>query len=68
MDLAQLVGGGSDVCCYLVQCVSVRYADRLAEAGIEPSVGNVGESYNNALAEPIGNIPPAECGEANYHS
>jgi putative transposase len=35
------------------QYVSVRYTERLAEAGIEPSVGSVGDSYDNALAETI---------------
>ena len=33
------------------QYVSIRYSERLAEAGIEPSVGSVGDSYDNALAE-----------------
>jgi transposase InsO family protein len=33
------------------QYVSIRYTERLAEAGIEPSVGSVGDSYDNALAE-----------------
>ena len=36
-----------------VQYVSIRYTKRLAEAGIEPSVGSVGASYDNALAETI---------------
>jgi transposase InsO family protein len=36
-----------------VQYVSIRYTERLAEAGIEPSVGSVGDSYYNALAETI---------------
>ena len=36
-----------------VQYVSIRYADRLADAGIEPSVGSVGDSYDNALAETV---------------
>jgi len=36
-----------------VQYVSIRYTERLAEAGIEPSVGSVGDSYNNAMAESI---------------
>jgi len=36
-----------------VQYLSIRYTERLAEAGIEPSVGNVGDSYDNALAESI---------------
>ena len=36
-----------------VQYVSIRYTERLSEAGIEPSVGSVGDSYDNALAETI---------------
>jgi putative transposase len=36
-----------------VQYLSIRYTERLAEAGIEPSVGSVGDSYDNALAESI---------------
>lgn len=36
-----------------VQYLSIRYTQRLAEAGIEPSVGSVGDSYDNALAETI---------------
>ncbi len=35
------------------QYVLIRYTERLAGAGIEPSVGSVGESYDNALAETI---------------
>ena len=35
------------------QYLSIRYSERLAEAGIEPSVGRVGDSYDNALAESI---------------
>ena len=35
------------------QYLSIRYAERLQEAGIEPSVGSVGDSYDNALAETI---------------
>ena len=31
----------------------IRYTERLAEAGIEQSVGTVGDSYDNALAESI---------------
>ena len=31
------------------QYLSIRYSERLAEAGIEPSVGSVGDSYDNAL-------------------
>ena len=33
--------------------VSIRYTERLAEAGLEPSVGSVGDSYDNALAESV---------------
>ena len=36
-----------------LQYVSLRYTERLAEAGIEPSVGSVGDSYDNALAETV---------------
>jgi len=36
-----------------VQYLSIRYTERLAEAGIEPSVGSVGDSYDNALAETL---------------
>ena len=35
------------------QYVSIKYTERLAEAGIEPSVGSVGDSYDNALAETV---------------
>ena len=35
------------------QYLSIRYPERLAEAGIESSVGSVGDSYDNALAESI---------------
>lgn len=35
------------------QYVSLRYSERLAEAGIDPSVGTVGDSYDNALAESV---------------
>lgn len=43
-----------------VQYVSIRYTERLAEAGIEPSVGSVGDSYDNALAESINGLYKAE--------
>ncbi len=36
-----------------MQYLSIRYTERLAEAGIEPSVGSVGDSYDNALAESV---------------
>ena len=38
------------------QYVSIRYTERLAEAGVEPSVGSVGDSYDNALAETINGL------------
>jgi transposase InsO family protein len=42
------------------QYVSIRYTERLAEAGIKPSVGSVGDSYDNALAETINGLYKAE--------
>ena len=36
-----------------VQYVSIRYSERLLQAGVEASVGSVGDSYDNALAESI---------------
>ena len=42
------------------QYVSIRYTECLAEAGIEPSVGSVGDSYDNALAETINGLYKAE--------
>lgn len=36
-----------------MQYLSIRYTERLADAGIELSVGTVGDSYNDALAETI---------------
>ena len=42
------------------QYVSLKYTERLAEAGIEPSVGSVGGSYDNALAETINGLYKAE--------
>jgi len=43
-----------------VQYVSIRYTQRLAEAGIEPSVGSTGDSYDNALAETVIGLFKAE--------
>ena len=42
------------------QYLALRYSDRLAEAGIQPSVGSVGDSYDNALAEAINGLFKAE--------
>ena len=42
------------------QYTSLRYGERLAEAGITPSVGSVGDSYDNALAETINGLYKTE--------
>jgi putative transposase len=42
------------------QYLSIKYTERLAKAGIEPSVGRVGDSYDNALAETINGLYKAE--------
>jgi len=42
------------------QYLSIRYSERLAEAGIESSVGSVGDSYDNALAETINGLYKTE--------
>jgi len=43
-----------------VQYVSIKYTERLAEAGLVSSVGSVGDSYDNALAETINGLYKAE--------
>ena len=42
------------------QYVSIKYTERLVEAGVEPSVGSIGDSYDNALAETINGLYKAE--------
>jgi len=42
------------------QYVSIRYGEALAEAGVDPSVGSVGDSYDNALAETINGLYKTE--------
>ena len=42
------------------QYLSIRYTERLADAGIEPSVGSKGDSYDNALAETINGLYKTE--------
>jgi transposase InsO family protein len=42
------------------QYVSIKYTERLAEAGLVPSVGRVGDSYGNALAETINGLYKSE--------
>jgi transposase InsO family protein len=45
---------------FLCNSLSARYSERLAEAGIAPSVGSKGDSYDNALAETINGLYTAE--------
>ena len=42
------------------QYVSIKYSERLAEAGVEPSIGSVGDSFDNALAETTNGLYKAE--------
>jgi transposase InsO family protein len=42
------------------QYISIKYTERLVQAGVEPSVGSVGDSYDNALAETINGLYKAE--------
>ena len=59
LAVAAIASGGGDIDQLIhhsdrgVQWLSVRYTERLAEAVIVPSVGSVGDSYDNALAEAI---------------
>lgn len=43
-----------------MQYVSIKYTERLAEAGLVPSVGSVGDSYDNALGETINGLYKSE--------
>ena len=51
-DLSRLLHHSDHGCQYL----SIRYTERLAEAGIEASVGSVGDSYDNAAAEALNKL------------
>ena len=42
------------------QCVSIRYSERLLQAGVEPTVGSTGDSYDNAIAESINGLYKTE--------
>jgi putative transposase len=42
------------------QITSLRYGERLAEIGAVPSIGSVGDSYDNALAEAVNSLYKAE--------
>jgi len=55
-ETAGLVHHSDHGCQYL----SIRYTERLAEAGIDASVGSVGDSYDNALAETINGLYKTE--------
>lgn len=48
------------------QYVSIKYSERLAEAGIEPSVGSKGDSDDNALAETINGLYKAELNRPGF--
>jgi putative transposase len=48
------------------QYISIRYTERLAQAGIEPSVGSRGDSYDNALAESVNGLYKAELIHRKY--
>ncbi len=51
-----------------VQYVSIKYTGRPAEASVEPSVGSVGDSYDNALAETSNGLYKAEVIWFTYHA
>ncbi len=55
-DTSELIHHSDRGCQYL----SIRYSERLAEAGIEASVGSVGDSYDNALAETVNGLYKTE--------
>ena len=42
------------------QFTSIRYGERLAELGVVPSIGTVGDSYDNALAETVNGLYKTE--------
>ena len=50
-----------------VQYISIKYSKRLAQAGIEPSVDSVGDSYDNALAETVIGLFKTEVSRATVH-
>ena len=57
---SQLLSRRCDDHLNLAQYVSIKYTERLVEAGVEPSVGSIGDSYDNALAETINGLYKAE--------
>lgn len=46
--------------CRVAGFTSIRYGERLAELGAQPSVGSVGDSYDNALAETVNGLYKTE--------
>ena len=60
MDSLQPWASTTSVNSIAVKSESIRYSERLGEAGIEPSVGSKGDSYDNALAETINGLYKAE--------
>ena len=49
-----------------IQYVSIRFTERQAEAGIKPSVGSRGDSYDNALAETINRLYETEVNHRRF--
>ncbi|MBB4383578.1 transposase InsO family protein [Bradyrhizobium sp. SBR1B] len=60
IDVRSIAAGSCTIATGVAQYVAIKYTERLAEAGIEPSVGSVGDSYDNALAETINGLYKAE--------
>jgi transposase InsO family protein len=60
IDGRSIVAGSCTTATEAAQYVSIKYTERLAEAGVEPFVGSVGDSYDNALAETINGLYKAE--------
>ena len=60
MGAQRAKGSDPSQCVRGSQYLSIRYSERLAEAGIESSVGSRGDSYDNALAETINGLYKAE--------
>ena len=51
-----IAAGSSTTATAAAQSVAIKYTERLAQAGVEPPVGSVGDSYDNALAEKINGL------------
>ena len=55
-----LAGYGARRCFGLLGTANFKITHALVEAGVEPSVGSIGDSYDNALAETINGLYKAE--------